>query len=278
MNNVGEIYNILASPQAVDESIAGLGGNGDTATQIKADVNNTSTFGRHRGIRWAVAYAMFALVTLWRIYKLDVQKLADEGHFGTKRWWVAKALEFQYGHDLVFTTKDAYYEVDDPDARIIGHAAVTSLAHKVIIKVVSPDWVPLTADQISALYDYCIEIRPPVIIQIVSAFSDKLWVPATIVYDAKQGLPGIKANVHAEIASHIKKLNDHGVLNLTQLKIAIMAVPGVTDVVFGSVKGRAHASTQWQDIVRVYESFAGWMTIDPDHSLDNSLTWMASNV
>lgn len=280
MNSVEEIYGTVASEAAIDDAISDLGGTNDTPAQLKGDMANESNVGRVRLWRWVVSYAIYALQVLMNTYKQDVRDLARAGHFGTKRWFVDRVLNFQYGDDLVFTPNDAYYDVDNPEAKIVGRAAVVELGHKAIVKavrVINGTFAPLNNWQLDALNDKIQEVRPPITVVVVSAPSDRLKLPATIVYDAKQGLPGIQTNVHNVIEAHIRNLDFNGVFNLTKLKLEILNVAGVNDVVYGNVQGRASSSQNWIDVPRIYMSYSGWMTIDSNHPLDEVLNWSPSN-
>ncbi len=277
MNSVEEIYNQVASPSNIDDAIQLLDGTGDTATALKEDVTNGSSVSRNRLFRWVIAYCMWAQRVLFNQYRNDVEDLARNGHYGTARWFVQKALDFQYGHELIFTKKDAYYADDNEEARIVGYAAVVELGYKVIVKVIGKDYALLNTDQVLGVNDYFDELRPPLPVVVICSPADRLWLDATIVYDAKQGLPNIKANVDVAVNEFVRNLGFNGVLNRTKLKLTMLAAPGVIDVVFHNVRARANATETWIDVNRIYHSYAGWMTVDTDHPISN-LNWISSNV
>lgn len=281
MATVDEIYNEMAAATGWETELDSLTGKGDTATQYKADLSNQSIVGRNRLMMRLVSYAMYAQRVLWDIFRTEVKELALDGHYGTARWFVAKALEFQFGDNLVFTPKDAFYNPVNTSNRIVAQAACVELGYTVVVKaarLVSGSLVALTDNQRIALQDYFDELRPPIVVQVRSAESDKVRMKATVVTDAKIGTSTISNNVQQAINNYFGKLQFNGALRLTDLRQAILSVPGVIDLVIGSLEVRSNASATWTLVNRVHVTFAGYAAVDSAFPLSSTLSFVSSNV
>lgn len=278
---VEDNYNQIASEVALDEAINSLDGSGDNATQLKADVNNGSVVGRNRLIMWFVAYFMTLQQDLFALFKSDTKALALDGHFGTRRWFVAKALEYQYGDPLIFTRLDAYYDPVVPENRIVSQAACVELGYKVIVKAIKTSGgsiTPLSSDERNGLQDYFDELRPPVQVEVRSADSDRLRFNAEVVTDAKLGTINVQSNVEAAVNNYLSTLDFNGAFSINKLRQAILSVPGVIDVVIDNVESRISGSNNWVQIPRIHISYAGWMTMDQSSPLSEAITYTSSNV
>ncbi len=282
MKTIENIYDEIASEAAIDSALNDLDLSGDSATKFKEDVVTTSVVGRLRVLAWLVATAMFGHIALWEVFRRETKDLALDGHFGTKRWWVAKALAFQYGSDLVHTTKDSYYAVNLPAQRIVKQAAVVESAYKVIIKAVKSGtggWVKLSTVERTALQDYCDEIKPAGMkVEVRSVNPDKLRIVGKVVCDAKQGILNIEANVGVAVFDYIQTLDFNGVFSITKLRAAVLAVPGVVDIQLDEVAARVDGSDDWVNVVRIRTAFAGYMAIDSSYPLTETLEFVSSNV
>lgn len=281
MNDVAEIYNQIAGASAQEEVLSQLDLSGDTAASLREDTNNSSTVSRSRLIAWIVAYAMWTQQVLFRQFRADVQELALDGHYGTKRWYVATAKAFQLGQPLVFTDQDAYYENDVPAARIVSHAAVTEMAYKVIVKVAKSNGSGLVAlhpAERLAVQDYFDELRPLVAVEVRSAQGDEVRIQAKVVCDAKLGMAGIGSNVNTAINTYLTALDFNGVISRTKLNQVILAVPGVIDAVIDELQVRINSSSPWSNVHRIATTFSGWARISSQFPLSTGLQFVSSNV
>jgi len=281
MAEVDDIFNEITAEATTESVLDGLDASGDTATQLKQDINNGSNVGLNRTIAYLIAYAMQAQRSLFRLFKIDVQNLALDGHFGTKRWFVAKALQFQYGYNLTFTDKDAFYPIIDEAAKIVSHAAVSESAYHVIVKVAKTQnnaLIKLSTDERLAVQDYFDELRPPINVTVRSANSDKARIIGQVVTDAKQGIPNIQINVEQAIFNYLQTLDFNGVFSLNKLRQTILSVTGVIDVVFDDVAIRIDGNPVWNPVNRIYRSFAGFINLDANYQLSDTLTYLSSNV
>jgi hypothetical protein len=283
MAEVDDLYQQISDAKAIETAVADLGGNAQTAADFKeAMLSNPSSVAITAFQMWLVALAMYTQQVLWRVFKSETIELALDGHFGTRRWWVAKALKFQYGYDLSFTDKDGIYTAIDEAAQIVEQAAVDESAFRVIVKVVRLNgdlYTKLTADQLLAFQDYCDELAPAGIkVEARSVDPDRLKLKGKIICDAMQGVPVIKSEVELAIDKYLISLDFNGVFNITKLKAVILAVPGVEDVQLDTIEGRTSAQSNFVPITRVRRTFAGYMKIDSSFPLNSNLQYLSSNV
>lgn len=273
------IYNSIADAASQEAALATLAPNPDTAAQLQADLASNSKVSSWRLFAWTVAYVTKLQNDLFDFFRLEVIGLAKDGHFGTRRWFVAKAKAFQFGHTLVLTPLDGGYAVDDPAARIVSQAAVVEYANQVLVKVAKTQGtglVPLTPVELLAVNDYFRDLRPPITVSVLTADADKLRITGVVIYDAQLILPGIQTGVYAAASNYLKGLDFGGVMRLTDLKAAMLSVTGVVDVRFDLVEART--TGVFTSISRIYTAFAGHMAIDAGFPITTTMQWQAGNV
>ena len=279
---VDEIYQDIASEAAINNAISDLDIAGDTATQLRADIANESNASRNRIIAYIVSVFHYKLRVLFKLFKQDVIDLSRDQQYGTKRWYVFKAKQYQYGHQLIHTDKDSRYAVIDEAAKVVTQASVEESAYTVIVKAVqdSPQgYRKLTVDQVAGLQDYFSEISPAGIRVVVrSTDPDLVRIYGKVVCDAKQGLPGIKSQVQAAIASYLENLNFDGILSINQMRQRVLSIQGVIDWEITSVQTRLFTNPDFHEVSRIRKSYAGYMRIDAMHPLNSTLQFINSNV
>jgi hypothetical protein len=281
MQTPEEIYDEITAEQQAQTALADLDTSGDTATSLLNDVSNGSKVSRHRLVKWVVAYAMWAQRVLYEIFKIDVQNLAKDGHYGTPRWFVATAKRFQYGDNFVLTAKDFYYPTINSDNQVVATASVTELGYKVIVKAVKDGptgYRKLNADERSGLQDFFDEIKPPITVEVRSAAADKARIYGEVICDAKQGIANIKANADAAIVDYLANLDFNGIYSINKMRQAVLDVTGVIDFLITQVDTRIDGTENWVNVTRVTNTYAGHMLVDAEFSLDDTLNYKSSNV
>lgn len=274
-----QIYDTIASEASQLAALQGLTPNPDSAVQFRNDVQTGSSMAPHRMLMWIVAYAMKLQQSLWERFRKETEELAMDGHYGTRRWFVAKALRFQIGHALVLTEKDAVYAANDPAARIVAKAAVVEQANQVIVKVAKTFGaaiIPLTPEELLAVNDYFQEMRPPVQVMVMTAPADRVRVIGTVVYDGQLGLAAVQVAVHAEMRLYLRTLDFGGVIRVTDLRAAMLRATGVVDVRLDAVEVRTTGS--WTVIPRVHYTYAGYATVDSATPIQNTMAWQVGNI
>lgn len=278
--STASIYDHMASRVTQQAALSELTPSPDTPAQLASDLSSGSKVSIWRLLMWVVAYCMARQQDLFDRFKVEVLDLAKDGHFGTRRWFVAKAKAFQHGHALVFTDFDAGYEVDDPGSRIITHAAVVEMANVVTIKVAKAAGTGLTKllpEELVAANDYFQELRPPVQVRVLTADADRIRMYGALVFDGQQVLSGVQAAVQFAVAQYLKSLDFGGVVRLSDLRAAILSVPGVVDVRLDRVEVRA-STGPWVLIPRIHYAYAGHATIDAAFPITSTLNWQVGNV
>lgn len=280
--SVDEIYEDITGDIAINAALVGLDASGDTAAQLRADIANGSNAGRNRTISYVVASAHHKLRVLFKFFVAEVRALSKDQQYGSKRWIVAKAKQYQYGYDLVHTDKDSYYATIDPTAQVVAQASVEEGAYKVYVKAVqdSPQgYRKLSIDERAGLQDYFDEIKPAGIRYVVrSANADKVRIYGKVICDAKQGMPGIQSNVEATINAYVQELNFDGIFSINQMRQAVLKLPGVIDWEITGVQSRMDSSAVWVGVSRIRRAYAGYMRVDAFFPLSSTLQYISSNV
>lgn len=275
-----QIYNHLANQATVQAALSELTPNPDTATQLQTEVSASSTVGVHRLLMWVYAYVSKLQQDLWDLFRTETEALAKDGHFGTRRWFVAKAKRFQLGHTLVFTELDAGYAVDDPAARIVSHAAVVEMANLVVVKVAKPAGTTglqrLAPAELVAVNDYFQELRPPVQVNVLTADPDRIRIYGSVVYDGQLSLGGVQAGVLVQLRDYLRTLDFGGVVRLTDLKAAMLQATGVVDVRMDRVEVRT--TGDWLNIARVHYTYAGHAAMDTGFPVTATMQWQVGQV
>ena len=277
--SITTIYNYLAQRVAEQSTLAGLSPNPDSTAQLRTVLNSGSRVAVWRLLLWCVAYVHTILEGNFDRFKLEVEGLAKDGHFGTRRWFVAKAKAFQLGHVLQFTPLDAGYAVVDSAARIVSQAAVVEMANVVVVKVAKTSGsslVKLTNEELVAVNDYFQELRPPVQVTVLTADADKVRLTGSVVYDGQQPVAGVQAAVDLALMSYFKGLDFGGVITLTSIRRTILSVAGVVDLRLDAVHVRTTGA--WQPVPRVHYTYAGHAVIDPAEPITSSLQWAQGNI
>lgn len=272
--STAQIYEAISSHLAQQEGLAGLTPNPDSAAQIQADLSSGSRVSIHRLLMWVVAYAMRLQQALWERFRKETEDLAADGHYGTRRWFVARAKAFQFGHVLVMTDKDAHYAVDAPEARIVTHAAVAEMANLVVVKVaksVGGGLVQLSPPERTALAEYFHRLRPPVQVTVLTAPADRVRITGQIVYDGQYDLSAVQAAVAFEVREYLGRLDFGGAVRNSDIVQAIARASGVVDVRMIAVM--VATTGPWVTVPRVHYTYAGHARLDAGAPLSSSMTW-----
>lgn len=274
MATTSDIYNSIAGAASQEAALAELSPSPDTAAQLQAELSAGSRVSVWRLFAWLFAYASKVQQDLWDRYRVYVQNLSRDGHYGTRWWYIAKAKAFQLGHVLVMDSLDGGYAVDDPAARIVTHAAVEERANLVVVKVAKGATVPLqklTPEELAAVNDYFQHLRPTVQVVTLTADPDAVKITGTVVYDPETPIMAVQSAVRQALDAYLASLDFGGVMRLTDMRNAMLAVEGVVDVVFTLVEARS--TGPFRPVQRIYQSYAGHMQLDPYSSIISTITW-----
>lgn len=273
------IYDQIASTASQEAALADLSPSPDTSAQLRADLNSGSTVSVWRLFARLFAYAAKTQQDLWDRYRKDVMALSRDGHYGTRWWYIAKALAFQMGDTLIMTSLDGGYATDNPAARIVTHAAVAEGAGLVMVKVAKGTTAPLQKllpAELAAVNDYFQHLRPTVQVQCITGDPDSLKITGTVVYDPETPIMAVQSAVKQALDTFLATLDFGGVMRLQDLRSAIMSVQGVVDVVFALVEARS--TGPFRPVQRLYQSYAGHMQLDTYSSIISTITWQQGRI
>lgn len=273
------IYNQIASTAAQQTALAELSPSPDSTSQLQTAINSGSRVSVWRLYMWLFAYASKLQSDLFDLFKVEVVNLAKDGHFGTRRWFVSKALKFQLGDTLIMTDNDGVYATDNPAARIVTNAAAVELGNRVVIKLaktVGGVKAKLDPPELLAVSQYFDQLRPPVQVMVLTADPDRLRIYGTIIYDPQAQLFNVRAEVLVIIKAYLANLEFGGNMRRSDLVDAIMKAHGVVDVLLGTLEARTQGP--WHAVNRIYTSYAGYMVLDPAYNINTTISWQAGTL
>lgn len=287
-----DIYNALIAEKQSQSTLNGLQPNIDDAQTLLQDVTSPSKVADWRLWLCVVAAAIMVHEQLWDVAKSLLQDIADRAVPGTARWYQEQCFKFQLGYPLMWINGTYQYGTIDESAKIIKRAAVTEAAGTVVIKAAKlqgstvvwldyPNPQSVTGPEYIAFKQYINDIKyAGVATIIISSNPDKLKVGYKIYYDPLvlksngESLtePGVFP-VEDAINNYITNLPFNGELMLSKLTDAVQAVSGVADAVI-QVAEYQYGANPYTAIVDSYNSYAGYMNIDPAFPLNTMINYI----
>lgn len=207
-----------------------------------AGLDSTSATAIWRLWTYIVAVAIFTLETIFDAHKAEVNDLIANSKPHTLRWYRQKAMDFQYGSNLVYGEdyydNSALTEDEIIDQRIVSEAAATELDSFLRVKVmreVSGELEPVTNDQYQAIDFYFSEIKDAgVKLELISQNADKLILEMDVYYNPLvlnsngNRIDGTSsAPVQDAIKKYLRNLLFNGEFVLASLVDYVQAVDGV---------------------------------------------------
>jgi hypothetical protein len=234
-----------------------------------------------------VSYSIWILESLFDKHVTWINNRAKEIITGNTPWYARIALEYQHGDALVWNSDKGVYEYAEIDEsiQIVKYAKAID-SSIVLIKVAKDNGgVPekLDAAQLNALTAYMDKRKfAGVKLDIVSRDADELRVFYNVYYDplvmnADGSLisdPSIFP-VEDTIRNYIKNLPFDGRFNITELTDNIQLSEGAVNPIFQNCAGKSGTQT-YQAITDYYSSNAGYMVIDANYPLSNTITYIAA--
>ena len=279
MATVAQIYESMANAANQQTALTAISPNPDSAAQLQTDLTSGSRVSPWRRLMWVVAYVTKLQQDLFERFKVETADLSKDGHFGTRRWFVAKALKFQFGHALVFTDLDATYAVNDPLARIVTHAAVVEMANVVVVKVakkaIGSGLIKLAPAELVAVNDYFQELRPPVQVTVLTADPDLLRIFGAVVFDGQLPLVAVQSAVVFVVNLYFQKLAFGGVVRVSDIEAAMLKVGGVVDVRIDRLEVRT--TGLWSNVPRAHYTYAGHAALDAGSPMTSTMQWQVGN-
>lgn len=216
------------------------------AKQAEADLNGlTSTSKAAYWSLWAfiVAVSQAFMEQRFGLLQTEIEDTVASAIPGTEAWIQATVLKFQAGN-IIQVNSDFTFQYPDPQLpEIITSCAVeVSPSGSISIKVAKGGTtpVPLSGAEVTELTAYLDSILPAGQIPfIISTTADTLQIGSvanpTIVYYNGQYNSVIQANVIAALETFMTLLPFNGLIKVSAIEDAILAVPGVVDVKLSAV-------------------------------------------
>lgn len=214
---------------------------------------------------------------LWKEYKAELSGIADAAPTCNAAWFNTEVRKYQHGDELLLNedTGKYYYAEPDEDLQIITRVAVVDQAGYGVIKVAKDGPAALTEYELTSFQAFVARIQPfGSNISVISQAADLLKLPITIIYDAIVPLATVETNVQAAINTYLANLDFNGTFYIIRLVDAIQAVTGVVDVIPGTIEAKQDGGA-YGEVERKYNPVAGYLAIDGDYDLDDSLTFEA---
>lgn len=210
---------------------------------------------------------------------------------GTPPWLQDKAFKFQYSSTVPQVVQlinlAPVYPVVDASLRIVTRCSVTTDVNNTVTIKVAKGNPPqaLASLELDALQSYFdVMAVAGVSYNVTSSPPDRLYVDADVYYTGLYAAV-IQTNVIAAIDAYLAGIPFNGRIKVSDLELAIKAVPGVEDVVFKNVVARADATAYGSGTALVLNNTLAsrfWPTISgyaisedtATHTLADSLTFI----
>lgn len=236
---------------------------------------------------WSLWLYVFAAMSwllegVFTAFKKETVQIIDASIAGTDRWLAAEVRKYQHGDTLIFN-EDTYkydYSAVDAEKQIVKRVAVVSGVGLTTVKVAKEvDGVPvaLSTEELNGLRAYVnLKQWAGSNIDTVSYASDKIKLPIDVYFNALTPLSTIQQRVEAAVLAYLANLDFNGTVYLSKVVDAIQAVEGVVDVTLSNVEARSDLGS-FSPVDRIYNPLSGYVEIDPDFSLEDTINYTASN-
>lgn len=281
---IQQIYDAMALEKSQLSELSALQPNIDTSQSLLTQLTTTSRVAHWRLMLWLVATAIWVHEKLWDTFRAEVDEVAKGSIIGTLRWYVAKARAYQHGYDLDIIDNVPGYAVDVPAARIVAQAAGRDTSGHVVLKVAkAPSGVlqPLSAPELAGFVEYIDRIKMAgTVISILSAEPDLVRITATVYYNplvlASNGSLLTDASVFPvedAINAYLATLPFNGQMSITSLTDAMQAAEGVVNPQVVAVQAK-YLTYAFAAVTQFYDSYAGYLVVDPDAPLATTITYV----
>lgn len=255
---------------------------------------------------WITAVGQSLFEQLCDLFQSNMETLIANAPSLTSAWIVQLCKNFQYSSTspqyLQMNVSNTYpflyysYPVVNPVLNVVSQASVTSNTNgQLLIKVAGAGPAPLDgAAGISG--PQCVALISSLLVQLpvdthftlINNNADQILIDAQVFYNASySGV--IQANMQAAINAYLSSIPFNGVFTVSALEQAMLAVPGVTDLILNQVSWRqatdpappaAENNLVLANTVisRNYQSYAGYIVSETTagYTLANTITYTAS--
>lgn len=239
--------------------------NNEILTAIKSDslladkLTSTSKAAIYRRLVFVVSASIWTLEKLFDFHKKEVETTLVNQKSGTLPWYRTKALDFQYGFDLLtdsdlFNNQNATPEEIEA-SKIVKYSAVNEATNqsRVILKIAGESsgiLSPITSEQQESFIAYMNEIKyAGVPVTVVNYEPDLLFLNLVIYRDpllidsSGNSIKNGGKPVEAALNEFMKELPFNGELVLAHLIDKLQQVPGV------KIPHLVSAESSWIDVL-----------------------------
>lgn len=226
------------------------------------------------------AFMSWLLVSNWVRYEAKIKEAGRAAIPHNTYWYAQRSKDFQLGDVLDASTGAVIYPVIDETKKIVKAASIKEADGRIIIKVaklVGANLVAFSPTELLAFEGYINQIKDAgVVTQIISQNSDLLKFAAQIFYNPIIPLQTVQANVEAAIYAYLKNIPFDGIFRRNDLIAAIRSVEGVKDVKIVALEATTNyvITPFYAPIDVLYETVAGYISIDPNFPLSAQLTYL----
>ena len=201
--------------------------------------NNASATAIYNKIAQAIGIPIDNTIQEMTNSENNILNTINTQRYGKSGYYIAKALAFQYGDDLVIdpVTLEDVYAIIDPAKQIVSQAAFEEIAALLFLKVattnsISGDLEPLTELELASFKDYMLNFELPGLpLSIISAAPNILSFDGNITYYKTFNLTTLQANIVAALSAFRRSFTFDGVFFTGDLETYLRTnVPGLRDV------------------------------------------------
>lgn len=225
---------------------------------------------------WTSVFAgvIFSFEQMIDLFRRTVEKHSNLVRAGTADWYGVMVRRFQFGHTLLCNrdTYEAYYEVDDDNAKVAKQVAVKDLDDYLLIKVAGHNdqgkIVPLSLEESKAIKSYVEFIKfVGTKVAIVSQSADVVRYNL-VVYCLNEAEPSVvKQRVEKGLNVFKTSLDFDAKLYSGKLSIAMMNIEDVVTVKLVSLERKSYINEVFTDVGIVDTMDAGYFEYAEDSKL-----------
>lgn len=236
---------------------------------------STSKVAEWRLWTYIVSVAIHTFELILDLFRKEVDELTSRITPGSETWYKEMCLRFQNGHELLFDNESAmlYYEVDDPDARIVKIVAVKSAAEinhrQISFKVAKVDndskVVPLTEDELYNFTGYVQAFKfadDPV--DIVSTTSDKIRYNLEVFYEPAIPVTIVRDNILRVLSDFRLSLDFNAMFYPQRLLDVLLSVKGVVTADLKEISRKGATDPDFEVVGVMSELQSGYFEYDND--------------
>jgi len=206
----------------------------------------------------------------------DIQDLLDANRVPNERWYIEKALDFQYGDTLVIDpiTYQVTYTIISEANKIIGSCTTKLVDNSLYLKVRRVDTDILSNDELVAFQYYLSKVKAAGTRVIVENFeADNITLNMEVYYAGNYNVGSITSQVEAAINSYLENVEFDSKIIVNKLLDNLQSIVGVIDprVISASALDSLGNTTTF---THEYRTNAGYSVINPATPLSSTITYI----